>query len=105
MKRRHFIEKLLMSPKTILGICLIWIILHLIVDGTAVKIWRLSQRKADLTKNIVLLKQKTQNTSLQIQKSYMPDHLERLAKEKFDMLKDDDVLFIFPYEAMKQPQK
>ena len=98
MRRRHFIEKFLMSPKIILGICLVWIILHLFVDGTAVKIWRLSQRQADLTKNIILLKQKTQNTSLKIQKSYMPDHIEKIAKEKFDMLKDDDLLFVFPYE-------
>ena len=96
MKRRHFIEKLLMSPHIILVLCLIWVILHLIVDGTAIKIWKLAQKEADLTENIALLEQKTQDISIEIKKNYMPEYLERLARERFDLVQDQDLVFVFP---------
>lgn len=108
MKRRHFIEKLLMSPQIILVVCLIWITLHLLADGTAFKIWRLSEKEAKLIHSIAVLKQKTQDISLEIQKNYMPDHLEKLARERFDMVRDQDMIFVFsqmPFDDQKIKEK
>ncbi len=95
MQRRYFIEKLLMSPQIVLIVCSIWMIFHLIVDGTAVKIWKLSQKEAYLTHKIDHLKEKSLNISLEIQKNYMPTHLERIAREHFDMVEDQDLIFLF----------
>lgn len=95
MKRRHCIEKLLMSPQIVLGVCLIIVTLHLITDGTAVKIWKLSQKKAKLTDNINNFKKKSSDISLEIQKHYMPDYLEKVAMERLDMVGKNDLIFVF----------
>ena len=95
MQRRYFIEKLLMSPQIVLIICSIAVIFHLIIDGTAVKIWRLSQKEAYLTRKIDYLKERSLDISLKIQQNYMPDHLERTAREHFDMVEDQDLIFLF----------
>ena len=95
MKRRHCIEKLLMSPQIVLGVCLIVVTFHLITDGTAVKIWKLSQKKAHLIDNINNFKKKSSDISLEIQKHYMPDYLEKVAMERLDMVGKNDLIFVF----------
>ena len=95
MKRSNCIEKLLMSPQIILGACLIMVTFHLITDGTAVKLWKLSQKKANLIDNIEKFKEKGHDISLEIKKHYMPNYLEEIAMERFDMAKNEDMVFIF----------
>ncbi len=102
MKRRHYIEKILMSPQIILGACLIMVVFHLITDGTAVKIWKLSQKKAALIDSINKFKEKSRDISLEIQKHYMPSYLEELAMERFDMAGEEDMVFVF---SQKEPIK
>ena len=97
MQRRYFIEKLLMSPQIVLIVCSILVIFHLIIDGTAVKIWKLSQKEAYLTHKISHLKEKSHNISLKIQRNYMPTYLEKMAREQFDMVKDQDLIFLFSH--------
>ena len=95
MKRSNCIEKLLMSPQIILGACLIMVTFHLITDGTAVKLWKLSQKKANLIDNIEKFKEKGHDISLEIKKHYMPNYLEEIAMERFDMARNEDMVFIF----------
>ena len=105
MKRRHYIEKILMSPQIILGACLIMVIFHLITDGTAVKIWKLSQKKANLINGINEFKKKSLDISLEIKKHYTPNYLEELAMERFDMAGEEDMVFVFSESIiMKQDQ-
>ena len=79
------------------------VIFHLITDGTAVKIWKLSQKKANLINNINNFKKKSHDISLEIQKHYMPNYLEELAMERFDMAGEDDIVFVFSQkESIKE---
>ena len=98
MRRRHCIEKLLMSPQIILGACLILVIFHLITDGTAVKLWKLSQKKANLIDSINKFEKKSHEISLEIKKHYTPNYLEKLAMERFDMAGEEDMVFVFSKE-------
>ena len=105
MKRRHFIENFLMFPHILLGICFVFVVFHPIADGTALKIWKLSQKEADLIDNINYLKKKSSDTSLEIQKHYKPDYLKRIATEKFDLLQEHDLIFVFPEGSFSESQK
>lgn len=105
MKRRHFIENFLMSPHILLGICLVFVVFHLIADGTALKIWKLSQKEADLIDNINYLEKKSSDISLEIQKYYKPDYLKRIATERFDLLQEHDLIFVFSEGSFSESQK
>ena len=102
MKRRHYIEKILMSPQIIFGVCSIMVIFHLITDSTALKIWKLSQKKTNLIKSINSFRKKSSNISLEIKKHYMPSYLEEIAIERFDMAEANDLIFVF---SQKEPIK
>ena len=103
MKRRHYIEKLLMSPQIILGACSIMVVFHLITDGTAVKIWKLSQKKANLIKNINNFRKKSSDISVEIKNHYLPSYLEEIAMERFDMAGENDLVFVFSQKDTIKP--
>ena len=105
MKRRHFIENLLMSPHILLGICFVLVIFHLIADGTALKVWKLSQRETDLIDSIDRLERKHSDISLDIQKHYKPDYLKRVATERFDFLQEHDLIFVFSEGKFDESQE
>ena len=104
MKRRHCIEKILMSPQIIFGVCSIVVIFHLITDGTAMKIWKLSQKKANLVENINNFRKKSSDISLEIKKHYMPSYLEEIAIEHFDMAEANDLIFVFSQKDIIKKQ-
>ena len=61
-------------------------------------------KESSLTDNINNFKKKSNDISLEIQKHYMPDYLEKVAMERFDMAGENDLVFVFSQESSIKKQ-
>lgn len=105
MKRVFFalfetVHNLLQSPLKVLWICLGLAFVNLILDGSLYRYYSLTQDLVGIQDDIEVIKLKNQKLSKQLQATKDPGFLEREARERFDLVRDGDLVFVFSDDSV-----
>jgi cell division protein FtsB len=94
----NLISDLLNSPKMILVLCLIFGITGTLLDGTLYRIWELRNEQSKVQTKIVDTEKSLSQLKKRIKMANDPVFIEREAKERFDLVEEDDLIFVFSDE-------
>ncbi len=92
------ISDLINSPKMILVLCLIFGITGTLLDGTLYRIWELRNEQSKVQTKMVETEKSLSKLKKQIKMANDPVFIEREAKERFDLVEEDDLIFVFSDE-------
>jgi cell division protein FtsB len=92
------LNHLLQAPQKVVWICLGLITLNLVIDGSLFRLWSLHQDFNKLESRRVSLEQQNQKLKMQLQKAKDPAFLEREARDRFDLVSEGDLVFVFSEE-------
>ena len=90
-----FLGQILQRPKLVFVICFIMVFMSLVGDGSLFQLWRLNKDQQVLEHKIEKMTFKTADVEKEILKASDPEYLARLAVQKFDLVKNGDLIFIF----------
>ena len=91
----RWIRNLPQHPERVIVLCALSVVFSLLIDGSGYRIWQLSVRQHELKDQISEANQKTQELNEQIEMAHDPKYLEREARERFDLVYKDDLIFVF----------
>lgn len=86
---------LFQSPKRMLALCFIFLFFGLILSGDLFKLYKLIRHKEALTARITKVEVAKQEIRSKIKESSSQEYIEREATERFDMVQDGDLIFVF----------
>lgn len=89
------VHQLLQSPIKVLWICLALAFVNLILDGSLYRYCVLTQDLKETKAKIEKVGFANQHLQDQILKMKDPKNLERVARERFDLVKDNELVFVF----------
>ena len=94
----HALNSLLHSPQKVIAVCLVLILLNLVVDGSLLRWWSLHRDYNQIQEKIQTLQQQNAKLKMQLQKAEDPAFLEREARDRFDLVSEGDLVFVFSEE-------
>jgi cell division protein FtsB len=97
-----YVQNFIDNPKTVLGTCLIALVFSVLLDGSLARLWNLRRDADELSVRITNLKKDTQDLNQQIRLAQDPTQLELRAREKFDLVAEGDLVFIFNEEQKEE---
>jgi len=92
------LNHLLQSPLKVTWICFGLIVLNLVLDGSLLRLWTLYRDQHSIQENIVALQQQNQELKERLRKAKDPAFMEREARDRFDLVKEGDLVFVFSEE-------
>ncbi len=92
------IHRLLMSPRNILMLCFIFALVGILLDGTLYQLWELNSEKKNIQHKISETQISIQKLQKQIRMAHDPKFIEREARDRFDLVNKDDIVFVFSDE-------
>lgn len=85
----------LLSPTKVLWVCAGLIILNLILDGSLLQLWKLHRDFNQIQSDMVSLVSQNQQLKNKLAKARHPEFLEREARDRFDLVSEGDLVFVF----------
>ncbi|MBX3021551.1 MAG: septum formation initiator family protein [Bdellovibrionales bacterium] len=79
-------------------ICLGLVTLNVVFDGSLFRLWSLHRDHVSIQQNIQTLQQQNQDLKKRLQKAKDPAFLEREARDRFDLVSEGDLVFVFSDE-------
>ena len=79
-------------------ICLGLVVLNLVIDGSLFRLWSLHRDFASIQANIQSLGTQNEKLKVQLAKARDPAFLEREARDRFDLVSEGDLVFVFSEE-------
>ena len=92
------LNQFLQKPQKVIWVCLGFIVLNLVVDGSVFRLWALHRDYHTIQNEILSLKQGNQKLKTQLAKAKDPAFLEREARDRFDLVSEGDLVFVFSDE-------
>jgi len=92
------LNNLLQAPQKVIWICLGLVVLNLIIDGSLFRLWSLHRDYQTIQGNILSLDQQNAKLKMQLAKAKDPAFLEREARDRFDLVSEGDLVFVFSEE-------
>jgi cell division protein FtsB len=89
------LNRLLMSPRKIVFWCLIFALVGILLDGTLYQMWQLNAEKKNIHQKISETQTSIQKLQKQIRMAHDPRFIEREARDRFDLVSKDDIVFVF----------
>lgn len=89
------LNRLLMSPRKIVFWCLIFALIGILLDGTLYQMWQLNSEKKNVEQKILDTKISINKLQKQIRMAHDPKFIEREARDRFDLVNKNDVVFQF----------
>ena len=89
------VHQLLQSPIKVLWICLALAFVNLILDGSLYRYYILTKDLRETHEKIEQISLANVDLENQIRKMKDPSHLERVARERFDLVKENELVFVF----------
>ena len=88
-------QNLLQSPFKIFIICVFFSVLNLSLRETPLKLWNLKKEYKNALKKKIQVKKKLEQLKLKIKRASHLDFIEKEAKNRFDLAKKGELVFIF----------
>ena len=95
-KIKNFIVQILYRPYLTFFLCLLFLLINLILDGTLFHVFRLNQDLRVVQNRIKHIEEKNQDIEDKIKKSSDPDFVEKEVRQRLDYTGEEDLTFIFP---------
>ena len=92
------LNNLLHAPQKVIWICLGLVVLNLVLDGSLFRLWSLHRDFNATQLNIQTLQLQNEKLRVQLQKARDPAFLEREARDRFDLVSEGDLVFVFSEE-------
>lgn len=96
---RDGVVDLLNSPMRVLLLCAAFGFLVLVLDGTLFRLWNLHRESKRIEASIARLTESSRILEVQIQKAKEIEFVERQARDRFDLVGEDDLVFVFTNES------
>jgi cell division protein FtsB len=90
------IRNSLNSPSRILTYSLLFFVLTLSLNGTPLRLWGLHRDLDRLNKEIIKNHKDIKDLKVKIAQVSQPAYIEREARDRLDLVGEDDLLFVFP---------
>lgn len=95
--------ELLHRPGRVFVLCLIFVALSMVVDGSLFHLWSLYRDHQMLEERIALAKDHNKSLERQIKEAAQPAFIERQVRDQFDLVKDGDMVFVFADDLPGEP--
>lgn len=92
------VRRLFQKPQHIVMICFVFLSLTLVGNGTLWRLWNLHREYDRFQKEIISLQDQSQKLDLDIKKIKDPAYIERQARDRLDLVGENDLVFVFPSE-------
>ena len=89
---RQFLNK----PHKVAVVCLFIFVISLFINGTLWRVWGLRRDQAKIQTQIENAQKQSSFLDLQMKQAKDPVFIERQARDKLDMVSDNDLVFVFP---------
>lgn len=97
------LNNLLQAPQKVIWICLGLVVLNLILDGSIFRLIDLHRDSTSIQKNIGKLEKQTAELKSRLKRARDPAFLEREARDRFDLVSEGDLVFVFSEEEQESP--
>jgi len=87
---------LLYQPYFVFLLCLVFLSLNLVFNGSLFRIVRLSQDLKIVQNRIQHTQKQTEELKLKIKKSQDPEFIKKELRERLDYTEEGDLIFLFP---------
>ena len=92
------LRKFLHRPSHVFVVCLIFLCTSLVFDGILWRLWGLHRDQERLTSEIHSIETEIGSLGRQLRQARDPAFIERQAREKLDLVGENDLVFVFPEE-------
>ncbi len=82
-------------PGRVAVLCLVFLMVTLLLNGLLWKLWSLHRDYERLTADIKGAEANIKKLSLQLKQAKEPSFIERQARDKLDLARDSDLVFVF----------
>lgn len=89
------ISETLNRPLKVLLICSIIMFVNLVLEGSLLRLWSLHREQAELESKKSQMYLESKDLSLKLEKASDPAFLEREARDRFDLVSEGDLVFVF----------
>lgn len=89
------LSRWLMSPKKVLLTCFLFALVGILIDGTLYQMWELNLEKKNTRDKIQETELSIKKLQKQIRMAHDPRFIEREARDRFDLVNKNDVVFVF----------
>jgi cell division protein FtsB len=93
------INRLLQQPQKVVWICLVLVVLNLVIDGSVFRLMGLYREDAKIRRNLELVQNQNQDIRERLHKARDPAFIERVARDRFDLVSEGDLVFVFSEEG------
>jgi cell division protein FtsB len=94
----HGINEFLQHPPRVLWLCGFLIVLNLVMDGSLFRLWSLHRDQVQLLQNTSILRTHSNELRFKLSKAKDPTFLEKEARDRFDLVGEGDLVFVFTDE-------
>jgi cell division protein FtsB len=92
------LNHLLQKPQKVIWICLSLVVLNLVIDGTLFRLISLYRDHDEIQAGIATLEKQNSILREQLKRVNDPAFLEREARDRFDLVSEGDLVFVFSEE-------
>lgn len=91
----NIFSKILSNTKYTLILCGVFLFFALFIKGSFFKFFKMKKYKAKITQEIEAVQVTSADLKLKLEKVNDPKFIEKQIKERFDFVKEGDLVFIF----------
>jgi len=92
------LNNLLQTPQKVIWICLGLVVLNLVLDGSMFRLIGMYRDQQDIQAKLTTLAKQTQDLKTRLKNARDPAFLEREARDRFDLVSEGDLVFVFSEE-------
>ncbi len=92
------INNLLLAPQKVIWLCLTLGFLNLVLDGSLLRLWSLYRDQIKIQADMKDLERQNADLKLRLKRAKDPAFLEQQARDKFDLVSEGDLVFVFSEE-------
>jgi cell division protein FtsB len=98
----QFLNRLVHQPLKVLVLCLVLLFFSLVVNGSLFQLWSLYRERTRLQIESTRLEAESQQLAMKIQHAKDPQFIELQARDRFDLVQEGDLIFVFSDENPEQ---
>lgn len=92
------LNEFLQHPPRVLWLCGVLLVLNLVLDGSLFSLWRLNIDLAQIQNETQIQSTRSEDLKLQLKRARDPAFLEKEARDRFDLVSEGDLVFVFADE-------
>lgn len=93
------VTEFLNSPTRVFAVCAGIGITMLVLDGTLLRLWNLRRETKRIEENVSKIEANSKILDVQIRKAREIEFVERQARDRFDLVGENDLVFVFTNEG------